>query len=59
MNLTKQKNSLKEKKRKMENFILGIIVTLIIGAWVTLAIVGVISVKTAILFHMEQVSMIL
>lgn len=33
----------------MENFILGIIVTLIIGAWVTLAIVGVISVKTAIL----------
>lgn len=33
----------------MKNFILGIIVTLIIGAWVTLAIVGVISVKTAIL----------
>ena len=33
----------------MENFILGIIVTLIIGAWVTLAVVGVISVKTAIL----------
>lgn len=36
-------------KRKMKNFILGIIVTLIIGAWITLAIVGVISVKTAIL----------
>lgn len=33
----------------MKNFILGIIVTLIIGAWVTLAVVGVISVKTAIL----------
>jgi hypothetical protein len=39
----------KGDKRKMKNFILGIIVTLIIGAWVTLAIVGVISVKTAIL----------
>ena len=36
-------------KRKMKNFILGIIITLIIGAWVTLAVVGVISVKTAIL----------
>lgn len=33
----------------MKNFILGIIITLIIGAWVTLAIVGVISVKVAIL----------
>lgn len=33
----------------MKNFILGIIVTLIIGAWITLTIVGVISVKTAIL----------
>lgn len=33
----------------MKNFILGIIVALIIGAWVTLAVVGVISVKTAIL----------
>ena len=33
----------------MKNFILGIIITLIIGAWVTLAVVGVISVKTAIL----------
>ena len=33
----------------MKNFILGIIVTLIIGTWVTLAVVGVISVKTAIL----------
>ena len=28
----------------MKNFILGIIVTLIIGAWITLAVVGVISV---------------
>jgi hypothetical protein len=36
-------------KRKMKNFILGIIVALIIGAWITLAMVGVISVKTAIL----------
>ena len=33
----------------MKNFILGIIVTLIIGAWITLAVVGVISVKTAII----------
>lgn len=33
----------------MKNFILGIIVTLIIGAWVTLAIVGAITLKTAIL----------
>lgn len=33
----------------MKNFILGIIVALIIGTWVTLAVVGVISVKTAIL----------
>ena len=33
----------------MKGFIVGIIVTLIIGAWVTLAVVGVISVKTAIL----------
>ena len=29
----------------MKNFILGIIVTVIIGAWITLAVVGVISVK--------------
>ncbi len=36
-------------KRKMKNFILGIIITLIIGAWITLAVVGVISVKSAIL----------
>jgi hypothetical protein len=33
----------------VKNFILGIIVTLIIGSWITLAVVGVISVKTAIL----------
>lgn len=33
----------------MKSFILGIIVALIIGAWVTLAVVGVISVKAAIL----------
>ena len=42
-------------KRKMKNFILGIIVTLIVGAWVTLAIVGVISVKTAILVPVGMV----
>ena len=33
----------------MKNFILGVITTLIIGAWIILAVVGVISVKTAIL----------
>lgn len=33
----------------MRNFILGFITALIIGAWVILAVVGVISVKTAIL----------
>ena len=33
----------------MKNFILGVIVTLIIGAWFTLAVVGVISAKNAIL----------
>ena len=33
----------------MKNFILGIIVTLIIGTWITLAVVGVISIKTAVL----------
>jgi len=33
----------------MKNFILGIIVALVIGTWVTLAVVGVISVKTAII----------
>ena len=33
----------------MKNFILGIIVALVIGTWVTIAVVGVISVKTAIL----------
>ena len=33
----------------MKNFILGIIVTLIIGAWVILAVVGAITLKTAIL----------
>lgn len=33
----------------MKNFILGIVVTLIIGAWIILAVVEVISVKTAIL----------
>ena len=36
-------------KEKMKNFILGIIVALIICAWVILAVVGVISVKTAVL----------
>ena len=33
----------------MKNFLLGIILTLIIGGWITLAIVGVISVKVAII----------
>ena len=33
----------------MKGFVLGVILTLIIGAWVILAIVGVITVKTAIL----------
>jgi len=33
----------------MKNFILGLIVALVIGTWVTLAVVGVITVKTAIL----------
>lgn len=33
----------------MKNFLLGIILTLIIGAWITLAVVGVISVKIAII----------
>lgn len=33
----------------MKNFILGVIVTLIIGGWIILAVVGIISIKTAIL----------
>ena len=33
----------------MRNFLLGIILTLIIGGWITLAVVGVISVKVAII----------
>lgn len=33
----------------MKQFILGIILTLIIGGWITLAVVGVISVKVAII----------
>lgn len=33
----------------MKGFILGFIVALILGAWVTLAIVGVISLKIAII----------
>ena len=33
----------------MKNFILGFIVALILGAWVTLAITGVISLKVAII----------
>ena len=37
----------------MKNFILGIIVTLIIGAWITLAVVGVISIKLQFLFLLE------
>ena len=35
--------------RKMRNFLLGIILTLIIGGWITLTVVGVISVKVAII----------
>lgn len=33
----------------MKAFILGVIATLLIGGWITLAVVGIISVKTAIL----------
>ena len=33
----------------MKNFLLGIILTLIIGGWITLAVVGVVSVKIAII----------
>lgn len=33
----------------MKNFILGIIVALIIGGWVTFAVIGIISIKVAIL----------
>ncbi len=33
----------------MKGFIIGVIVTLLIGGWITLAVVGIISVKTAIL----------
>ncbi|MBO6101061.1 MAG: hypothetical protein J6P07_07010 [Spirochaetaceae bacterium] len=33
----------------MKNFLLGVILTLIIGGWVTLAVVGVISEKVAII----------
>ena len=33
----------------MKNFLLGIILTLIIGGWITLAVVGVISIKVAII----------
>lgn len=39
----------KGDERKMKNFILGIIVSLIVGAWVALAVIGIISIKTAIL----------
>lgn len=33
----------------MKNFILGIIFALVIGTWISLAVVGAITVKTAIL----------
>lgn len=33
----------------MKKFILGVVITLIIGTWVTLAVVEIISIKTAIL----------
>lgn len=39
----------------MKGFVLGVILTLIIGAWVILAIVGVITVKTAILVPVGMV----
>ena len=40
----------------MKNFILGIILTLIIGGWITLAVVGVISVKVAIIIPVSLVA---
>ena len=39
----------------MKNFLLGIILTLIIGGWITLAVVGVISVKVAIILPVALV----
>lgn len=42
-------HSLQVRSKGMKTFISGIIFTLIIGTWITLAVVGVISVKTAIL----------
>ncbi|MBR6081238.1 MAG: hypothetical protein IKP60_13935 [Treponema sp.] len=33
----------------MKNFILGVVITLIIATWVALAVIGIISIKTAIL----------
>ena len=33
----------------MKNFILGVVITLIIDTWVALAVIGIISIKTAIL----------
>ena len=39
----------------MKNFILGIVTTLIVCAWVILAIVGVISVRAAILIPVGMI----
>lgn len=44
-----ERNCTSRRSRRMKNFILGIILTLIIGGWITLAVVGVISVKVAII----------
>lgn len=33
----------------MKNFILGVVITFIIDTWVALAVIGIISIKTAIL----------
>ena len=38
-----------KEKERMKNFIIGVIATLLIGGWITLAVVGVISVKIAII----------
>lgn len=40
----------------MKNFILGIIATLLVGCWITLAVVGVISVKVAIIVPVALVA---
>lgn len=39
----------------MKGFIIGVIATLIVGGWITLAVVGVISVKVAIIVPVSLV----